>query len=121
MLQKFLLGDLAFGAHFQQGVFLCLDPFHPGGEIGEAGFLGLGGSKAPADQVDGPVDQFQLFSKDLFQNFLAHQLQLPVRNHGLVTVAGIVSPGLPPLIGGAVVEDVVALVTIGVGLVGVYG
>ena len=44
-------------------------------------------------------------------------IQLPVCNHGLIAVAGIVGTGFSALIGRTVVQNVVALIAVGVGFV----
>lgn len=113
--EKFLLGDLTVGAHIQEGFLLALDALHPGGDVGEAGFGGSLAMVALADQATGVADQIPLLPEDLFQDLLPHQFQLPVGDHRLVTVAGVIRPGFPALLSGAVVEDVVALVAVAPG------
>ena len=108
--KEFFLSDFSVGAHIQQPFLLRFDLLHPCGDTHQVAFLGLLTTVALADQVDGVLDQFPLLAEDLFQNCLAHHFQLPVRNHGLVAVAGIVSSRFPPLFAGAVIQDVVALV-----------
>lgn len=117
LVQVFLLGDLAFGPHIQERFLLGVQSLDPGEDVGQVRFCHLGGAVAVADQLASVINKITPFPKDLLQHLLCHQLQLPIGDHGLITVAGIIGAGISAVLGRAVVEDVVTLIAVGGGSV----
>ena len=117
LIQEFLLGDFTVRSHFQKHFLLEFDALHLAYYIGQGDSLGSCCLQTLPDHIAGVVNQIPLILEYQFEDLLAHQLQLPVCNHGLIAVAGIVSTGFSALIGRTVVQNIVALIPVGVGLV----